>query len=258
MIKNITCLLSLILFSLIVLVHQETRAGETKEDCIGFNPENIAVKNIGGRWKLVEGNHWILDFAKQRSEADQAFQRIKQYGFDSICFVGRPDPSMTYFITQKKATTVAIVRHAEKKDESADPPLTKAGECRAESLARILKKSGISVVFSTNLQRTRETVNNYADSQTPKINVQYYNAPEDVAKLIKSTYTGKSILVASHSGSVEQLVQLLGAGSVPAIGNEFDNLFIVTIPPIGTPTVIRMKYEVWPAVLAQMDCKDTN
>ncbi len=137
--KRISWLLSLTLFSLTVLVHQEVRAQETKEDCIGFNPENIAVKNIQGRWKLVEGSHLILDFANQKNEADQSFQVIKKYNFDSICFVGRPDPSMTYFTTKKKATTVSIVRHAEKQDNSANSPLTKAGECRAESLARILK-----------------------------------------------------------------------------------------------------------------------
>lgn len=254
MIKSLSWLLSLTLFSLIVLLHQEVKAEEAKEDCIGFNPENIVVKNIQGRWKLVEGSQWILDFANQKNEADQSFQVIKKYGF--ICFVGRPDPSMTYFATKKKATTIAIVRHAEKKDNSANSPLTKAGECRAESLARILKNSGISVVFSTDLERTRETVNNYAASQAPKIGIQYYSNTKDAANLITSKYPGKSVLVAAHSGTVEQLVQELDAGSVPPIGNEFNNLLVVTIPSNGAPSVTRMKYESWPSVLSQMDCKD--
>jgi phosphohistidine phosphatase SixA len=253
--KKISCLLSLTLFSLIVFVHQVVKAEGIKEDCLAFNPENIAVKNIQGHWKIVNGSHWILDFPNQ-AEADQSFQAIKKYSFDGICFVGRPDPSMTYFTTKKKATTVAIIRHAEKKDNSANPPLTKAGECRAESLARILKNSGISVVFSTPLTRTQETVNNYADSQSPKITIQSYQTPKEVANLIKTKYTGKSILVASHSGDVEQIVQELGAGLVPSIGNEFNNLFIVTIPPNGTPSVMPMKYEIWFNVLSQMDCKD--
>jgi len=256
--KRLSLLLSLILFSLTVLVHQEAKSQEIKEDCIGFNPENIEVKNIQRRWKLVEGSHWILDFANQRNEADQSFKVIKKYGFDGICFVGRPDPSMTYFTTKKKATTIAIVRHAEKKDNSANSPLTKAGECRAESLARILKNSGISVVFSTDLERTRETVNNYADSQIPKIGIQYYSNTKDVTNLIKSKNAGKSVLVAAHSGTVEQLVQDLGAGSMPPIGDEFNNLVLVTIPSNGTPSLNRMKYEVWPSVLSQMDCKDVN
>lgn len=254
--KSSTWLLSLTFFCLTLTGNSTAKAQEFKEDCIPFNPENILIKNIQGRWKIVEGNHWILDFASQKNEADQSFQAIKKYGYDSICFVGRPDPSMTYFTTKKKATTVVLVRHAEKKDNSANSPLTKAGECRAESLARILKDSGISVIFSTQFTRTQETVNNYANSQSPKIAIQFYASPKEVSNQIKTKYTGKSILVASHSGGVEQIVQELGAGSIPAIGNDFNNLFIVTVPSNGTPPVIPMKYETWPAVMAQMDCKD--
>lgn len=67
------------------------------EDCIGFNPKNIEVKQINNRWKIVEGDHWILDFESLESEARQAFSIIKKYGFTNICFVGRANPSMTYF-----------------------------------------------------------------------------------------------------------------------------------------------------------------
>ncbi len=68
MIKSLSDLLSLTLFSLIVLLHQEVKAEEAKEDCIGFNPENIAVKNIQGRWKLVDGSHYFGLFQpKERS-----------------------------------------------------------------------------------------------------------------------------------------------------------------------------------------------
>jgi hypothetical protein len=67
------------------------------EDCIGFNPSNIEVQHVRGRWKIVEGSHWIMDFDQQEDEARQALSYILRYGFRYICFVGRPDPSMTYF-----------------------------------------------------------------------------------------------------------------------------------------------------------------
>ncbi|MEM1325179.1 MAG: hypothetical protein AAGI23_04450 [Bacteroidota bacterium] len=66
------------------------------EDCIGFNPDNIEVKQIGGRWKIVEGNHWIFDFDTKEDEARQAFCIIKKYGFTKSCYVGRPGPSLEY------------------------------------------------------------------------------------------------------------------------------------------------------------------
>jgi hypothetical protein len=67
------------------------------EDCIGYNLSNIEVVNIDGRWKIVEGSHWILDFAGMEDEARTSYQVLQSYGFNYICFVGRPDASMTYF-----------------------------------------------------------------------------------------------------------------------------------------------------------------
>jgi hypothetical protein len=67
------------------------------EDCLSFNLNNVQVQNIGGRWKIVDGSHWILDFEKNEAEARTAFTIMKHYGFNQICFVGRPNPPMTYF-----------------------------------------------------------------------------------------------------------------------------------------------------------------
>jgi hypothetical protein len=67
------------------------------EDAIGFNPDNLEVQRVRGRWKIVEGNHWLMDFDQQQDEARQSLSYILRYGFRYICFVGRPDPSMIYF-----------------------------------------------------------------------------------------------------------------------------------------------------------------
>lgn len=67
------------------------------EDCIGFNPDNIEVKKIDGRWKIVEGSLWIMDFENKEDEARKSFEIIKYYGFEHICYVGRPDASLIYF-----------------------------------------------------------------------------------------------------------------------------------------------------------------
>lgn len=66
------------------------------EDCVRFNPNTIEVRRVDGRWKIVDGSHWVFDFGNKRSEARQAFAIIKQYGFNRSCFVGRPGPSFTY------------------------------------------------------------------------------------------------------------------------------------------------------------------
>jgi hypothetical protein len=67
------------------------------EDAIPFNPANIQAKKINGRWKVVDGSHWLLDFATKEAEAKTAVTIIKHYGFNRICFVGRPNAPMMYF-----------------------------------------------------------------------------------------------------------------------------------------------------------------
>ncbi|MEM2884495.1 MAG: hypothetical protein QXF24_00205 [Thermoproteota archaeon] len=67
------------------------------EDCVGFDPQNLEVKKVDGRWTIVEGTHWLLSFGEREEEARTALSIIKQYGFNRVCFVGRPKPSMTYF-----------------------------------------------------------------------------------------------------------------------------------------------------------------
>lgn len=69
-----------------------------KEDCVGFNPANVQVKRIQGRWKIVEGSHWISDFGGKRQEAFKAYAIVKRYRLSKQCFVGRPAPSMTYWL----------------------------------------------------------------------------------------------------------------------------------------------------------------
>ena len=69
-----------------------------KEDCINFNPDRIRVEFIQNRWKLVEGRHWIFDFDSKPNEAVRAAEIIRHYGLNRVCYVGRPEPSMTYLL----------------------------------------------------------------------------------------------------------------------------------------------------------------
>lgn len=66
------------------------------EDCISFNVNNIEVKQINGRWKIVDGNHWMFDFESNKEEAEQTLCTIQKYGWTKSCYVGRPGPSLQY------------------------------------------------------------------------------------------------------------------------------------------------------------------
>jgi hypothetical protein len=67
------------------------------EDCLAFDPDHLAVIEVGGRWKVAEGAHWLLDFGPGHGNAVAALHFIRKHRFNEVCFVGRPDPSMTYF-----------------------------------------------------------------------------------------------------------------------------------------------------------------
>ena len=67
------------------------------EDAVSFSNFNVSAQLINNRWKVVDGSHWILDFGISEANARKAVWLIKKYGFNDICFVGRPNPPMMYF-----------------------------------------------------------------------------------------------------------------------------------------------------------------
>jgi len=74
------------------------------EDKISFNHHNTYVKKVGNNWKLIEGkSHWLMDFGRSEAEARKALKTIKHYGLNEMCYVGRPNPSMTYFLSRGKS-----------------------------------------------------------------------------------------------------------------------------------------------------------
>lgn len=79
-----------------------------EHDFIPFNPKNAKVAKARRRWKIVVGNMWLLDFGASRSEADQALKVIKHYGMNSQCFVGRPHPSMEFYLVDGEAPAGAM------------------------------------------------------------------------------------------------------------------------------------------------------
>jgi hypothetical protein len=70
------------------------------QDCISFNPQTTTVQQIGASWKVVDGTHWIIDFGTSQANANKALSIIKKYDFSQICFVGRPNPPMMYFLSK--------------------------------------------------------------------------------------------------------------------------------------------------------------
>lgn len=80
----------------------------TPDDCLAIRPNSVQVQHVAGSWKIVDGDQWVLDFGAVQANAVRAKTLIVHYGFDRICFVGRPHPPMMYFTVNDHAPSGPI------------------------------------------------------------------------------------------------------------------------------------------------------
>src|SRR5437016_8436734 len=108
---------------------------------------------------------------------------------------------------------IVIVRHAEKAANGGkDPDLSSAGRARADELARILRDSGITAIFTTEFKRTQETAAPTATSihVTPTV----VPAKDTTALVAKLHQLSGNALVVGHGDTIPNIVKALGI-SVP-------------------------------------------
>jgi broad specificity phosphatase PhoE len=149
---------------------------------------------------------------------------------------------------QQPATTVILVRHAEKGDAPAnDPGLTEAGAARARALLAIARDAGVTAVITTQFARTRETARPTAEALgiTPEVARAGGSAAQhaqDVARMVQA-HAGGVVLVVGHSNTIPAIVTALGAPQPPPIcDSEYDDLYVVTLIPNASARVIRARY----------------
>ncbi|MEC9415369.1 MAG: phosphoglycerate mutase family protein [Pseudomonadota bacterium] len=156
---------------------------------------------------------------------------------------------LAWFFESQATTTIIFVRHAEKDTSiSSDPSLTEAGKKRVFELTRQLKDAdvvaGVDAIYSTSFKRNIETVEPLAKTLNLDIHIYEKNDYEKVLDEILDKYKGKIILVVGHSDTLPGLMAELGASKkVPNIAdNEYDNIYIVSIPWFGKTKTIRLRY----------------
>jgi broad specificity phosphatase PhoE len=142
-----------------------------------------------------------------------------------------------------QTTVVVLVRHAEKVDDSRDPPLSKAGERRAEALAAALGDAGIQAVYTTQYVRTRDTAAPLAQAVgVDPVIVASAGDAAAIAAHIREHNVGRTVLVVGHSNTVPAIITALGGADVGKIGDdEYSHLFIVLLDGSGAG-VVRATY----------------
>lgn len=147
---------------------------------------------------------------------------------------------------------VYLVRHAEKQDDS----LTTTGQAQAQKLARLLEKSGITTVYTSQFERTKLTAAPLvtrlatqgitAKTEVLPLGQDLLHTPNDPALLkayaesvtnkLRSESAQEIVLFVGHDITVPAIIKAFGYPSDITIQpTEFDHLFLV-IPRSGHGT----------------------
>jgi len=139
---------------------------------------------------------------------------------------------------QSDAHIVYLVRHAERAENgTGDPPISRAGEARAELLSEMLRDAGVTHVHSTDYTRTRSTGAPAANAN--RVETQLYD-PRDLPGFAEQLRASPGRhLVVGHSNTTPELVAALGGEPGGPIDEmEYDRLYILTITDVGVSTVL--------------------
>ncbi|WP_100658649.1 SixA phosphatase family protein [Alteromonas flava] len=127
--------------------------------------------------------------------------------------------------TSALAQTYYVLRHFEKAPTPDDPPLSTRGIQQANALAALLNDKDIQCIYSTNYQRTLQSVTPLANALS--IKVQLYD-PRQPEKLINSlTTTQGDCVIVGHSNTVPDLVERLGGTGAPLTEKDYGDVFIL-------------------------------
>ena len=147
-----------------------------------------------------------------------------------LLFTCAPKQELVIATPDGDTTTIILVRHAEKMDNSANPPLSAEGMERAKRLPEVLKEYRPDAFYSTNYLRTIQTLEPWAKKSGRAI--KHYNPrqPDSLVALLKNE-TGKTVVVAGHSNTIPALVnKLIGQQKYEDLADtEYGKIFIVRI-----------------------------
>lgn len=140
--------------------------------------------------------------------------------------------------TEDYTTTVYLVRHAEKdiSDTSSNPPLSRDGFARAQTLKEMLANERIEAIFTTYYRRNMQTMQPLA--QHKNLEMRSYEAQEwqPMIEFIKESLKGSKVVISGHSNNLLPMIE--GFGGEPPIDSigehEYDKMFKVLIKPDET------------------------
>ncbi len=132
-------------------------------------------------------------------------------------------------LTACSSSTVYIVRHADRANDTDTTSLSAAGYVRARALAERLHAEPLDSVFVTDYARVRQTAMPTVSSRGVAL-TQYPVKPVGVIIDRLKHIRGKNVLVVGHSNTILEIAK--GLGTTPSLTKiehgDYRNLFIVS------------------------------
>jgi broad specificity phosphatase PhoE len=155
-----------------------------------------------------------------------------------------------WLLATSTSSTVIVVRHAPQMLAigSDNPPLSAEGESRAAALARVLGdtrlKSRLAAIYVSDTLRSRATAAPLAQSLGITPEVVSEDDPRALARRVLHEHAGQTVLIVGHANTLPAIVSALsGVADIPAVEpSDYATLYVVTVPTIGRPAVIRIRY----------------
>lgn len=152
-----------------------------------------------------------------------------------------------WVLQQRATTTVLFVRGAETVNGVADASLSAAGQARAQDLVGPLSiiggDSAITGIYVSPDRGSRETAAPFAEAEDVYAEVVDLRDLTSLRQRIIETRKGEVVLIVASGSDTEKLVaEFQGGYPIQAIGDQRDNIFVVTIPWFGKERLLRFKY----------------
>lgn len=143
-------------------------------------------------------------------------------------------------------TVVVLVAPAEKAVGTIDdPPLSPDGEQRAQRLAQMFGESrgALSALYVSQSRGAQQTAAPLADRLGLHPVAVPANDPGAAANRVLREHDGGTAMLVGTSASVPELLRQL-AGREVTVGkdDDYDTVFIVSVPTFGDANVLKMRY----------------
>lgn len=148
-----------------------------------------------------------------------------------------------------QASTVILVRHAEKAGPSGDVDLSAIGQTRAADLATALAAFPVQGIFTSQYKRTQQTAAPVAArSQVTPVQVPVQGGDvraqaAATAIAIRALPAGSAALVVGHSNTVGLIVEALGGPKLDDLcDGEYATMLVLDLSTPSAPRLLRATY----------------